>query len=58
MLDDGEEEIIEYVIVSFKVNWVINLYFFENIVVGVFDIKIGYCFGMLNGGFYELFGLD
>lgn len=53
-----EEEIIEYVNVSFKINWVINLYFLESIFVGVLDIKISYCFGIFNWGVYEFFGLD
>lgn len=49
---------MNYVIVFFKINWVINLYSFESIVVGVLDIKIFYCFGMLNWGVYDFFGFD
>lgn len=58
MLDEGEEEITEYVTASFKANRVINLHSLENTAAGVLDIKIGHRFGTLNGGFYELFGLD
>jgi len=58
LLDDGEEETTEYVTASFKANRVINLHSLENTAAGVLDIKIGHRFGTLNGGFYELFGLD
>ena len=58
LLDDGEEETTEYVTASFKANRVINLHSLENTSAGVLDIKIGHRFGTLNGGFYELFGLD
>lgn len=58
LLDDGEEETTEYVTASFKANRVINLHSLENTARGVLDVKIGHRFGTLNGGFYELFGLD
>ncbi len=58
LLDDGEDETTEYVTASFKANRVINLHSLENTSAGVLDIKIGHRFGTLNGGFYELFGLD
>ncbi|NET37179.1 MAG: hypothetical protein F6K19_35010 [Cyanothece sp. SIO1E1] len=58
LLDDDEEETTEYVTASFKANRVINLHSLENTAAGVLDIKIGHRFGTLNGGFYELFGLD
>jgi hypothetical protein len=37
---------------------VINLHSLENTAGGVLDFKISHRFGTLNGGFYELFGLD
>lgn len=58
LLDDDKEETTEYVTASFKANRVINLHSLENTAAGVLDIKIGHRFGTLNGGFYELFGLD
>lgn len=59
LLDEEDaEETTEYVTASFKANRVINLHSLENTAAGVLDIKIGHRFGTLNGGFYELFGLD
>ncbi len=54
----GEEETIDYTNASFKTNRVINLHSLESTAQGVLDFKIGHRFGTLNGGFYELFGLD
>ncbi|MBC7885712.1 MAG: hypothetical protein H7X99_09570 [Saprospiraceae bacterium] len=53
-----EEEVTEYTNASFKTNRVINLHSLESTAGGVLDFKIGHRFGTLNGGFYELFGLD
>jgi hypothetical protein len=53
-----EEETTEYINASFKTNRVINFHSLENTAGGVLDFKIGHRFGTLNGGFYELFGLD
>ncbi|MEZ5038927.1 MAG: DUF5777 family beta-barrel protein [Saprospiraceae bacterium] len=55
---EEEEETVSYVGASFKTNRVINLHSLENTAAGVLDIKISHRFGTLNGGFYELFGLD
>ena len=52
------EETIEYTYASFKTNRVVNLHSLENTAGGVLDFKISHRFGTLNGGFYELFGLD
>ena len=55
----GEEEpVTNYATAAFKTNRVINLHSLENTAPGVLDFKIGHRFGFLNGGFYELFGLD
>ena len=54
----GEEETINYATAAFKTNRVINLHSLESTAAGVFDFKISHRFGTLNGGFYELFGLD
>lgn len=54
----GEDKTTDYVNASFKTNRVINLHSLENTAAGVLDFKISHRFGTLNGGFYELFGLD
>lgn len=53
-----EEPTVEYADASFKTNRVINLHSLENTAAGVLDFKISHRFGFVNGGFYELFGLD
>jgi len=53
-----EEKTVDYTTASFKTNRVINLHSLENTGSGVFDFKISHRFGTLNGGAYELFGLD
>ncbi len=55
----GEEEVTqEFVEASFKTTRVINVQSLENVAGGVLDFKISHRFGRLNGGAYELFGLD
>lgn len=54
----NEEETTEYITASFKTDRVINLHSLESTAAGVLDIKISHRFGMVNGGLYELFGLD
>ena len=54
----GEEETTEYAQAAFKTNRIINLHSLESTAGGVMDFKISHRFGFLNGGFYELFGLD
>lgn len=54
----GREETTEYAAASFKTNRVINLHSLESTSAGVLDIKISHRFGFINGGLYELFGLD
>ena len=53
-----EEEVTNYATASFKTNRVINLHSLESTARGVLDIKISHRFGFINGGAYELFGLD
>ena len=53
-----EEEVTNYATASFKTNRVINLHSLESTARGVLDIKISHRFGFINGGIYELFGLD
>ncbi len=54
----GEEETTNYATAAFKSNRVINLHSIEQTASGVMDLKISHRFGFLNGGWYELFGLD
>ena len=55
----GEEEpTINYTSATFKTTRIINGHSIENTAPGVLDIKILHRFGFVNGGFYELFGLD
>ena len=54
----GREETTEYAAASFKANRVINLHSLESTSAGILDIKISHRFGFINGGIYELFGLD
>ncbi|MEY3421880.1 MAG: hypothetical protein RIR48_2180 [Bacteroidota bacterium] len=54
----GADKTTDYANASFKTNRVINLHSLENTAGGVLDFKISHRFGTLNGGFYELFGLD
>lgn len=53
-----EEETVNYTTASFKATRVINLHSLENMSGGELDIRISHRFGFINGGFYELFGLD
>lgn len=54
----GEEETVNYTTASFKATRVINLHSLENMAGGELDIRIHHRFGFVNGGIYELFGLD
>ncbi len=53
-----EAETVNYVTASFKTSRVINLHSLENTAGGELDVKISHRFGFINGGPYELFGLD
>lgn len=57
LLNDGNEE-TSYTIASFKTSRIINLHSLETTAGGVLDVKISHRFGFINGGLYELFGLD
>jgi hypothetical protein len=47
-----------YTTATFKTTRLINAHSIEQVAGGVLDVKISHRFGTLNGGFYELFGLD
>lgn len=57
-LEDLEDEEMTFVEATFKANRIINLHSIENTAKGVLDVKVSHRFGTLNGGFFDLFGLD
>jgi hypothetical protein len=57
-LIEDEKRTTEFTKASFKTSRVINSQSLENTAAGVLDLKISHRFGPLNGGAYELFGLD
>ncbi len=54
----GEEKTVDIADASFKTNRVINGHSIENTAKGVMDFKINHRFGPVNGGVYDLFGID
>ncbi len=58
MLEEMEEEKREFTIATFKTTRVVNGPSIEMPAPGVLQLNISHRFGELNGGFYELFGLD
>jgi hypothetical protein len=58
MLEEKQEPTTDYAKASFKTTRVINSQSIENTGGGVLDMKISHRFGFINGGAYELFGLD
>ena len=48
----------DYATASFKTTRVINGHSIENVGRGVLDFRISHRFGLINGGGYELWGLD
>jgi hypothetical protein len=62
MLEDEQKkeakDKINYTIATFKTTRLINGHSIENTQNGVLDFKISHRFGTINGGPYELFGLD
>ncbi len=55
----GEDSLAkEPVTATFKSNRIVTGHSIETLHGGVFDMKIQHRFGPLNGGFYQLFGLD
>lgn len=58
MLDDMEEEETIYTIATFKGSRIINLHTIESVAKNQLEFRISHRFGALEGGAYELFGLD
>lgn len=58
-LDSGKQKPkTEYISYTFQASRIINAHSIEIIPKGMMDFRIAHRFGTLNGGFYELFGLD
>ena len=58
MLENDLEPTTDYTTATFKTTRLINGHTVENVGKGVMDVKISHRFGKVNGGGYELFGLD
>ncbi len=48
----------DFTTATFKTTRIINGHSIENVAQGVLDLRISHRFGYINGGIYELFGLD
>jgi Membrane bound beta barrel domain (DUF5777) len=57
-LESEMEKTTDYATATFKTTRLINGHTVENVGKGVLDIKISHRFGKVNGGGYDLFGLD
>jgi hypothetical protein len=58
LLNDGAPLETEYAKYAFKSTRIINSHSIENVARGVLDFRILHRFGSVNGGAYQLFGLD
>lgn len=58
MLENDLEPTTDYTTATFKTTRLINGHTVENMGKGALDVKISHRFGKINGGGYELFGLD
>jgi hypothetical protein len=56
--ESGSKNETSYTTATFKTTRLINGHSVENVGKGVLDVKISHRFGTVNGGGYELFGLD
>ena len=57
LLDEPKEETV-YTFASFKTNRIVNGHSVEMVMKRNFDFKISHRFGLMDEGFYDLFGLD
>ena len=58
LLEEDESSTSDRVIATFKTNRIVNGHSIETVAKNEFDFKISHRFGVLNQGFYDLFGLD
>lgn len=56
--ESSSQNATNYTTATFKTTRLIDGHTVENVGKGVMDVKISHRFGQLNGGGYELFGLD
>jgi hypothetical protein len=55
---EPETPVRNYAAYTFKSTRIINTHSIENVAAGVLDFRIMHRFGAINGGWYELWGLD
>ena len=58
LLNEGDKPETVYTIATFKSSRIVNGHSIERMVPGQLDFRISHRFGRVNGGAYELFGLD
>jgi hypothetical protein len=58
LLDSTSEKKTEYTKATFKSSRVVNLHSVEKVAAGALEFRISHRFGTLNGGAYQLWGLD
>jgi hypothetical protein len=58
LLDAMPVETVDYTLATFKSSRVINLHSPERVAPGALEFRISHRFGPLNGGAYQLWGLD
>jgi hypothetical protein len=58
LLNEGDKPETVYTIATFKSTRIVNGHSIERMVPGQLDFRISHRFGRVNGGAYELFGLD
>ena len=58
ILEKPDTAVVHYTKATFKTTRLINGHSVETLGKGVMDVKISHRFGKINGGGYELFGLD
>lgn len=58
LLDAMESETIDYTTATFKSSRVVNLHSPERVAAGAMEFRISHRFGPLNGGAYNIWGID
>jgi Membrane bound beta barrel domain (DUF5777) len=58
LLDESQPKTTDYTKATFKSTRVVNLHSVEKVAPGALEFRISHRFGQLNGGAYQLWGLD
>ncbi|MCU0451611.1 MAG: DUF5777 family beta-barrel protein [Bernardetiaceae bacterium] len=58
LLDESQPKTTDYTKATFKSSRVVNLHSVEKVAPGALEFRISHRFGQLNGGAYQLWGLD